>query len=103
MLVKTYSDLLVLWQYTNEKLVEPLRWFLYALSSWTTKSPFPAVDKARSGDCNKLYSIIDRFNMSDLPLRKSRIHESTSSSHDSLLGGSRYHTVQMESTVVKSR
>jgi hypothetical protein len=37
--VKTYSDLLVLWQYTNEKLGKPSRWGFY--DRYFDKSPYP--------------------------------------------------------------
>ena len=44
--VKTYSDLLVLRQDANDKLVELARWVLYV--SYFHKSPYSDVDKARA-------------------------------------------------------
>ena len=57
-LVKSSSDLLVLYQYTNKKLGEPSRWILYDLH--LDKSPHPDIDRARAVDLIKIYSIIDK-------------------------------------------
>ncbi len=59
--VKTYSDLLVLRQDANDKLVEPARWVLYV--SYFHKSPYPDKDKARADQWIVMYSVIDRSNL----------------------------------------
>jgi hypothetical protein len=44
--VKTYSELIVLKQDTDDMLAEPARWVLYAADF--DKSPYPAMDKTRA-------------------------------------------------------
>ena len=53
--VKTYSDMLVLWQDSDDKFGEPHRWALYVW--YFDKSSFPAVHRTRLDAWNSAYSV----------------------------------------------